>query len=93
MIRRKLCRFFTHLHPLEASDMNFQTIWIPKGILAGVQPGRTQEGKKNIDMRDFSDESNFPALFSIGNKLEKSAGKFELSKILHINVSLIFLSL
>ena len=23
-----------HLHPLEASDLNFQTIWIPKGILA-----------------------------------------------------------
>ena len=22
------------LHPLAASDMNFQTIWIPKGILA-----------------------------------------------------------
>ena len=21
-------------HPLEASDMNFQTIWIPKGIMA-----------------------------------------------------------
>ena len=36
MIRyeRSYTDFFTHLHPLEASDVNFQTIWITKVILA-----------------------------------------------------------
>ena len=36
--------------------------------------------KKDIDMNDFSNDSNFSSLFSIGNRLEKSGGRFELSK-------------
>ena len=30
-----------YVHPLEASDMNFQTIWIPKGILANFCQKKT----------------------------------------------------
>ena len=41
---------------------------------------RGKKYKKVMDQHIFSDNSNFLALSSVGNKLEKWAGKFELSE-------------